>query len=74
MLIIKRFRSNWKVNLLKRDNNRAILITPFFFNSFFSVHNGKEFQTIKIENNMQNFKLGEFCFTKKIAKFKNGKK
>lgn len=70
-------RSVWKtaLNEISCRNIRTLKVTPtLLHNSIeFSVHNGNKYRNIKISDKLLGFKLGEFFFTKSIAKFKNKK-
>ena len=55
--------------------SRRSLITPDFVGHTFMVHNGKDFPTVFVSENMVGHKLGEFSSTKKfIAHGGQGKK
>lgn len=43
---------------------RACVIVPEFVGSYFSVHNGKEFISFYVSENMVGHKLGEFAPTR----------
>ena len=45
---------------------RRSMITPDFVGHTFSVHNGKDFPTVYVTENMVGHKLGEFSATKKF--------
>lgn len=52
----------------KRENvktwRRACVIVPEFVGSYLSVHNGKDFSTFYVSENMVGHKLGEFAPTR----------
>lgn len=48
--------------------SRACAITPEMVGFTFSVHNGKDFITFKVAENMVGHKLGEFAPTRKFVK------
>lgn len=43
---------------------RSCMIVPEFVGSYFAVHNGKEFISFYITENMVGHKLGEFALTR----------
>jgi small subunit ribosomal protein S19 len=45
---------------------RRSMITPDFVGQTFLVHNGKDFPTVYVTENMVGHKLGEFSATKKF--------
>lgn len=47
---------------------RHCTITPEMVGYTFSVHNGKDFITVKVVENMVGHKLGEFSLTKKFIR------
>ncbi len=49
-----------------KTRSRRSLITPDFVGHTFMVHNGKDFPTVFVSENMVGHKLGEFSFTKKF--------
>lgn len=74
-------RSKWKrpyvdstlTNLYKNKitiASRNSEILPNFINKIFKIHNGKNFVTIQIINDMVGHKFGEFIFTRKQFTFK----
>lgn len=71
-------RSVWKIpfvdktlyNNIKQDKpvktwSRRSLIIPYFINKTIKIHNGKEFKSVTIKENMVGHKLGEFVNTRK---------
>lgn len=80
-------RSTWKIpfvdktlyNNVKQDKpvktwSRRSLIIPYFINKTIQVHNGKEFKSITIKENMVGHKLGEFVNTRKRHLYTKKKK
>jgi ribosomal protein S19 len=76
-------RSKWKgpfLNLKTKDINikdkniisRNSLIVPSFVGLTYSVHNGKNYFEVNVNENMIGHKFGEFSFTR--AKFSYKKK
>lgn len=76
-------RSKWKgpfLNLKTKDSttknkniiSRNSLIVPSFVGLTYSVHNGKNYFEINVNENMIGHKFGEFFFTR--AKFSYKKK
>jgi ribosomal protein S19 len=76
-------RSKWKgpfLNLKTKDSttknknviSRNSLIVPSFVGLTYSVHNGKNYFEISVNENMIGHKFGEFSFTR--AKFSYKKK
>ncbi len=60
----------FKVNLLKKRNwmkirDKNLTILPEYNNRSVSVHNGKSFINLRINNKMIGFKFGEFIYTRK---------
>lgn len=47
--------------------SRRSMITPDFVGHTFLVHNGKEFNSVFVTENMVGHKLGEFSFTRKFG-------
>lgn len=47
---------------------RACTITPEMIGFIFGVHNGKDFITVKVSEEMVGYKLGEFSPTTKFSK------
>ncbi|GMM32966.1 mitochondrial 37S ribosomal protein [Saccharomycopsis crataegensis] len=52
-----------------RTNARSCTILPQFVGILFQVHNGKEYVSFKVTEDMVGFKLGEFAPTRKRFKF-----
>ncbi len=48
--------------------SRACVISPEMVGTTFSVHNGKDFLTVFVEENMVGHRLGEFAPTKKFIR------
>ena len=48
--------------------SRACVISPEMVSSTFLVHNGKEFLSVFVEENMVGHRLGEFAPTKKFIR------
>lgn len=48
--------------------SRACVISPEMVGVNFSVHNGKDFLTVLVEENMVGHRLGEFAPTKKFIR------
>ncbi|MBU2524281.1 30S ribosomal protein S19 [Patescibacteria group bacterium] len=46
--------------------SRSSCITPEFVGHTFGVHNGKEFISVFVSENMVGHKLGEFSFTRRF--------
>jgi ribosomal protein S19 len=76
-------RSKWKgpfLNLKTKDSttknkniiSRNSLIVPSFVGLAYSVHNGKNYFEVNVNENMIGHKFGEFSFTR--AKFSYKKK
>lgn len=63
----KKMKSNFK---LMRKNDT---ITPNLIGTKVQVYNGKTFSEFTINFNMLNFKIGEFCTTKKKVVHKQKK-
>lgn len=53
---------------------RASTIVPDMVNMTFSVHNGKDFKTVAVNENMVGHKLGEFALTRNYRGHTGGKK
>nr|YP_004222751.1 ribosomal protein S19 [Glaucocystis nostochinearum]ADW83123.1 ribosomal protein S19 [Glaucocystis nostochinearum] len=76
-------RSIWKkpyfLNYLKNTKNkkkiwcRDSMILPEFINKSFSIHNGKNFLNVIVNEEMIGHKIGEFCSTRKKKIIKNKK-
>ena len=47
--------------------SRASMITPDFVGHTFMVHNGKDFATVYVTENMVSHRLGEFSATRKFV-------
>lgn len=47
---------------------RSSTITPEMVGMYFDVHNGKNFITVFVDENMVGHKLGEFSLTRKFVK------
>ncbi|KAK9466478.1 hypothetical protein V1512DRAFT_226182 [Lipomyces arxii] len=83
MILMK--RSAWKgphivplpIGAAKKDGSpiqtqaRACTILPSFVGLTFQVHNGMEFYSFKITEEMVGFKLGEFVPTRKRFSYKS---
>jgi len=54
-------------------DSRSSTVTPNFVGNTFKIHNGKNYSTIKINENMIGKKLGEFSPTRKKFSFKKKK-
>lgn len=59
-------RASWKGIVY---NKRATSITPEIKENNILVHNGKYFIPVQITSSRVGHKLGEFCLTKKPAKY-----
>jgi ribosomal protein S19 len=59
-------RSSWKGPIL---NKRATSITPELQDKTILVHNGHKYIPVLITSGRVGHKLGEFCMSKKPAKF-----
>ena len=53
---------------------RACTIVPEFITKTFLVHNGKDFKTVFVTENMVGHKLGEFAPTRRFTGHGGGKK
>ncbi|KAL7748860.1 cell wall biogenesis and architecture protein [Sorochytrium milnesiophthora] len=53
---------------------RACTILPSFVGAKFLVHNGKDYVSLNVTEEMVGHKLGEFAATKKLVKFKDSQK
>jgi small subunit ribosomal protein S19 len=62
----------WKIDALNEGGNkrpiktwaRASMITPDFVGHTFLVHNGKDFVSVYVTENMVGHRLGEFALTR----------
>lgn len=69
---IEKNDSNSK-NIIKTTSKNSIIV-PKFVGITLQVYNGKTFTTIKIIEEMINYKLGEFINTRKQFSYKKKKK
>ncbi len=62
----------WKIDKLNENSakkpiktwSRASMITPDFVGHIFLVHNGKDFMSVSVSENMVGHRLGEFSLTR----------
>ncbi|PCJ14400.1 MAG: 30S ribosomal protein S19 [Planctomycetota bacterium] len=47
--------------------SRACTISPEFVGQTFLVHNGRDFKTVQVSENMVGHKLGEFSVTRRLG-------
>lgn len=74
-------RSKWKGPYIKKNISKSLntrltrssTILPIFINKSIDIHNGKNYVTLKITENMVGYKLGEFIPTRKVFSFKKKK-
>jgi len=65
----------WKIDAMNESGqkrpiktwSRRSMITPDFVGQTFLVHNGKDFLTVYVSENMVGHKLGEFAPTRKFT-------
>lgn len=57
-----------------RTNARGCTILPQFVGVVFQVHNGKEYVSFKVTEDMVGFKLGEFAPTRKAFSYSGASK
>src|ERR1700761_3542365 len=50
-----------------RTYSRDTMIPPEFVGYTIAIHNGKRFTNVRITSNMIGYKLGTFCFTKRLG-------
>jgi len=57
--------------ILKKKNST---ILPEYLHSFFRIYNGKQYNQLRVTQEMVDHKFGEFIFTRKLKKDKKDKK
>jgi ribosomal protein S19 len=62
----------FSLRLTKKIRKKSILISSNLIeqNARISVYNGQNYQQLVLNANKQGFKLGEFCWTKRLVKHK----
>lgn len=70
---VKALKESGKKEVIKTWSRRST-IYPDFIGMTFAVHNGKEFITVYVTEDMVGHKLGEFAPTRKFGGHGTGKK
>jgi small subunit ribosomal protein S19 len=65
---IKKAEKKILKNKIPKTHTREMIIVPKFLDWTIGVHNGKEFQNVKITIEMLGHRLGEFAGTRKAVK------